>query len=147
MYLIELAVELKLPTVTATLTSDYFSWIALDRQGITDNGTDNFSLYEEQGVEFLFHPLPGLAMDEVARLHIEVDRGGGYAQSLDVQLYNWISGEYDIYGYRVGEELEFPNPRAYLGPGQAVRLRLQDESGLGAARVRKIRIEQTGRYH
>jgi len=146
LYLIELAVELKLPTGTATLTSDYFSWMALDRIGITDNGTDNFSLYEAQGVEFLFHPLPGMAMDEVVHLHIEVDRGGGYAQSLDAELYNWLSREYDVYGYRDGEELEFPNPRAYLGPGQAVRLRLQFESGLGTARVRKIRIEQTGRY-
>ena len=145
-YLIELDVDIKLPTEIATLTSDYFSWMTLDRKGIIDNGTDNFSLYEEQRVEFLFHPLPGLAMDAVSRLHVEVDRGGGYAQSLDVELYNWISDEFDVFDYRDGEELEFANPRAYLGPGNAVRLRLQFDSGFGTVRVRKIRIEQTGRY-
>ena len=78
------------------MPSAYFSWLTLDRIGLTENGTDNFSMYDEQGAEFLFHPLPGLAMDEVTRLLVEVDRGGGYAQSLDVQLYNWISAEYDV---------------------------------------------------
>lgn len=147
LYVIELDVDIKLPSQTATLTSEYFSWLTLDRMGLTDNGTDNFSLYEEQGAEFLFHPLPGLAMDEVSRLLVEVDRGGGYAQSLDVQLYNWRSDEYDIFDFRAGEELSFANPQAYLGPSQAVRLRLQFDDGVGAARIRKIRIEQTGRYN
>ena len=146
LYIIQLDVDIKLPSRIATLPSAYFSWLALDRIGLTENGTDNFSMYDEQGAEFLFHPLPGLAMDEVTRLHVEVDRGGGYAQALDIQLYNWISAEYDVFNYRHGEELTFANPRAYLGPGQAVRLRLLFDEGVGTARVRKIRIEQTGRY-
>ncbi len=147
LYVIELDVDIELPSRRATLASGYFSWLTLDRMGLTDNGADNFSLYEKQGVEFLFHPLPGLAMDEVSRLHVEVDRGGGYAQSLDIQLYNWDSDEYDYFDYRDGEELDFANPQAYLGPGNAVRIRLAFDDGVGAARVRKIRIEQTGRYY
>jgi len=147
LYLIELDVDIKLPTETATLTSEYFTWLTLDRNGITDNGTDNFSLFEDQGAEFIFHPLGGLAMDEVTRLLVEVDRGGGYALSLDAELYNWISQEYEVFDFRDGEELEFANPDAYLGPGNAVRLRLQFDGGLGTARVRKIRVEQTGRYN
>ena len=146
LYVIELDVDIKLPTETATLTSEFFSWMTIDRKGLIDNGTDNFSLYEEQSVEYLFHPLPGLSMNEVRRLFVEVDRGGGYAQSLDVELYNWISDEYDTFGYRVGDELEFANPRAYLGPGNALKMRLQYDGGFGTARVRKIRIEQTGTY-
>ena len=147
LYLIELDVEIQLPAETATLTSEYFTWLTLDRQGITDNGTDNFSLFEDQGAEFLFHPLPGLAMDEVTRLRVEVDRGGGYALSLGAELYNWNSQEYETFDFRDGEELEFANPDAYLGPGNAVRLRLHFEGGLGTARVRRIRVEQTGRYN
>lgn len=146
LYIIELDVDIKLPTRMATLTSEYFGWLSLDRQGIADNGPDNFSLYEEQSVEFLFHPLPGLAMDEVTRLHVEVDRGGGYAQSLAVELYNWRAEDYDVFDYRAGDELEFAAPGAYLGPGKAVRLRLQYGDNIGTARVRRIRIEQTGRY-
>lgn len=147
LYLIEMDVELKLPSETATLTSEYFSWLTLDRKGISDNGADGFSLFEGQGVEFIFHPLPGLAMDDVARLYVEVDRGGGYAQSLDVELYNWRSGEYEVFSYHDREELDFSSPEAYLGPGKAVRLRLQFDDRAGTARVRKIRIEQTGRYY
>ncbi len=146
LYLIEMDVELKLPSEPATLTSEYFSWLTLDRKGISDNGADGFSLFEGQGVEFIFHPLPGLAMDDVSRLFVEVDRGGGYAQSLDVELYNWRSGEYDVFSYHDREELDFSSPEDYLGPGKAVRLRLQFDDRAGTARVRKIRIEQTGRY-
>lgn len=147
LYVIELDVDIKLPSRRATLTSEYFSWLTLDRMGLTDNGTDNFSLFEEQGVEFLFHPLPGLALDEVSQLHIEVDRGGGYAQSLAVELYNWRADDYDIFDFRAGDELDFTAPGAYLGPGNAVRLRLRYGDNIGTARIRRIRIEQTGRYH
>ncbi len=146
LYIIELETDMQLPAETATLTSEYFTWMTLSRSGITGNGTDGFSLFEMQGVEFLFNPLPGLVMDEVDRLVIEVDRSGGYAQSLDTELFNWVENEYDVYTFRDGEILEFDDPQPYLGAGNMVRIRLDYEQGIGTARVRKMRIEQTGRY-
>ena len=146
LYVIELDVDIKLPSQRATLTSENFSWLSIDRQGITDNGTEDFSLYEGQSVEFLFHPLPGLAMDVVEHMLVEVDRGGGYAQALATELYDWTREEYDAFTYRDGNELEFSDPHRYLGPGNAVRIRLQYGDGIGTLRVRQIRIEQTGRY-
>ena len=146
LYIIELEVETELPRGRATLPSEYFTWMTLDRQGLTDNGTDSFSLFEEQGAEFIFHPQPGLEMDVVDFMQVEVDRGGGYAQSLSIDLYDWRRGEYEIFSYREGDVLELSNPRRFLGPGQAVRLRLHYGDGVGTARVRKIRIDQTGRY-
>ncbi len=147
LYVIELDVDIQLPSRKATLTSEYFSWLTLDRIGLTDNGTDNFSIFEEQGVEYLFHPLPGLALDEVSQLHIEVDRGGGYAQSLAAELYNWRADDYDIFDFRAGDELTFDEPGDYLGAGNAIRLRLRYGDNIGTARIRRIRVEQTGRYH
>ena len=146
LYLIELDVAIKLPSQRVTLTTDNFSWMTLERQGVIDNGPDGFSLYEEQSVEFLFHPLPGLAMDTVEHMLIDVDRGGGYGQALRVELYDWLKGDYDVFINRDGSELELSAPRRYLGPGNAVRIRLHYGDGMGTARVRKIRIEQTGRY-
>ena len=146
MYIIELAVEIALPTSRATLTSEHFSWLTLDRQGLTANGTDDFSLYEEQEVTFQFVPLPGLALPTVEHLRVEVDRGGGFVNTVEVHLYDWQLGEYEIFGYREGNVLEFDAPARYLGPGNAVRLRLQHAGGMSAARVRDIRIAQSGRY-
>ena len=120
--------------------------MTLKREGIRGNGTDGFSLFETQGVEFVFHPLPGLAMDEVERLVVEVDRSGGYAQALDIELFNWQKDEYDVYAYRDGDTLEFDDPRPYLGAGNRVQIQLRYTQGIGTARVRKIRIEQSGRY-
>ena len=147
LYIIELERELVLPTQTATLTSEHFTWMTLQRNGISGNGTDGFSLFEMQGVEFLFNPLPGLSMDEVVHLLVEVDRSGGYAQSLDVELFNWRKNDYDVYLYRDGDRLEFADPQPYLGAGNMVKIRLRYDQGIGTARIRKIRIEQTGRYH
>ena len=146
LYIIELDVAIQLPRERATLTSEHFSWLTLDRQGITSNGPDNFSLFEGQSVEFLFHPLPGLALDVVERMVVDVDRGGGFAQALAVELYDWTRGEYETFQYRDGSEIELSDPGRYLGPGNALRLRLQYGDGIGTLRVRKIRIEQTGRY-
>ena len=146
LYIIELAVALEKPSGVVTLPSEYFTWTTLEREGIVDNGVDGFSLFEGQSVEFLLQPLPGLALDLVHYMELEVDRGGGYAQSLDIQLYDWTTDSYEIYGYREGDELELPAPQRFLGPGGAVRLRLHFEQGVGTARVRQIRIEQTGRY-
>ena len=146
LYVIELEVDMQLPTQRVTLTTENFSWMTLDRQGVADNGTESFSLYEEQSVEFLFHPLPGLALDSVEHMLVDIDRGGGYGQALHVELYDWRQGDYDTFTYRDGSELEFSAPRRYLGPGNAVKIRLRYGEGIGTARVRKIRIEQTGRY-
>ncbi len=147
LYIIALDVDIKLPRETVTLASEHFTWLTIERVGgLRDNGTDGFSLYEEQGVEFLFHPLPHLELDTVDFMLVEVDRSGGYAQVLDIELYNWQNGDYDSFTYRDGDELEFSNPQPYLGPGKSLRLRLQFGGGLGTARVRKIRLEQTGRY-
>ncbi len=147
LYLIELDVEINLPRVRATLPSEYFSWITLSRDGIIGNGTENFSLYEGQSVEFLLRPLPGLAMDKVERMQLEIDRGGGYAQSLDIELFNTMTNEYDAFGYREGDELDLVNPQAYLAANNEVQIRLKFDEGVGTARVRKIRIEQTGSYN
>ncbi len=146
LYIIELDVAIQLPPQRVTLTTEHFSWMTLERQGVIDNGVDGFNLYEQQSVEFLFHPLPGLALDTVEHMLIDVDRGGGYGQALHVELYNWLQEDYDIFTYRDGSELQLSAPRRYLGPGKALRLRLRYSEGIGAARVRKIRIEQTGRY-
>ncbi|MCY3584058.1 MAG: hypothetical protein OXH44_15965 [Chloroflexi bacterium] len=146
LYIIELAVDTTLPKRRATLTSEHFTWMALEREGISDNGTDNFSLYEDNAVAFQFQPLPGLAMRQVDAMQVAVDRGGGFTQSLEVHLYNWTRGEYDVFGYRDGNDLELSEPAMYLGPGQALRLRLRHGGGMGTVRLRDIRIAQSGRY-
>ncbi len=146
LYLIELDVEINLPRGRATLPSEYFTWITLSREGIIGNGTENFNLYEGQSVEFLLSPQPGLAMDKVERMYLEIDRGGGYAQSLDIELLNTLTKEYDAFGYREGDELNLENPQPYLGVNNEVQVRLKFDEGIGTARVRKIRIEQTGAY-
>ena len=146
LYIIELAVDITLPERRATLTSEHFTWMALERDGLDDIGTDNFSMYEDGAVAFQFQPLPGLAMAQVEHMQVDVDRGGGFTQSLEVQLYNWARGEYETFGYRDGNVLELAQPAAYLGPGQTLRLRLRHDGGMGTVRVRDIRIAQTGQY-
>jgi len=146
LYIIELDVDIVQPEDTVTLTTEYYTWMSLNRSGISENGTDNFTLFETQEVEFRMNPIQELIMDEVDMLTVEVDRGGGYAQSLTVELFNWRTGEYDLFTHRDGDILEFDQSIDYLGTDNMVQMRLYYTEGIGTARVRKIRIEQTGRY-
>ena len=146
LYIIELDVTVELPTETVTMTSEQFTWMTLDRVGLTENGTDNFTIFEGYEVEYRFSPLSELVMAEVDNLIVEVDRGGGYIQSLVVELFDWRSNEYVTFTYRDGDILEFDDPEPYLGEDNAVQLRLYYEQGGGTVRVRQIRVSQTGRY-
>lgn len=146
LYIIELDVELVLPSDTVVLTSEHYTWLSTEREGITENSTDDFSLYETQVVAFRFSPLQDLVMDEVDKLVIEVDRGGGYAQSLTAELYDWERGRYDEFTYIDGDVLVFEGDIPYLGADNMVQMRLYYQQGIGTARVRKIRLTQTGRY-
>ncbi len=146
LYIIELDVDIVLPEETVVLTTEHYTWMTLNRQGITEGGTDNFNLFETQEVEFRFNPLQQLVMDEVDSIIIEVDRGGGYAQLLNIELYDWERGEYDLFTFRDGDILEFDGQTQYLGTNNMVQIRLYYSEGIGTARVRKIRLTQTGRY-
>ena len=146
LYIIELEVETRKPRATVTLPSGHFSWMTLSRDGVAGNGTEQFTLYEGHSVEFLLAPQPGLELDRLRRLHLEVDRGGGYGQSLDIQVYDWAKREYEAFGFREGDELDFAAPSPFVGPLNMLRLRLAFDQGAGTARVRQIRIQQTGAY-
>lgn len=146
LYIIELDVEVVHPTQTVTITSEYFSWMSLERINVNESGTDGLTLFESQEVEYRFTPLPDMIMDEIDQMVVEVDRGGGYAQSLVVELYNWDTDEYDPYTYLDGDILEFEEPGKYLGTNNIVQIRLYYQEGVGTARVRKMRIAQTGRF-
>ncbi len=147
LYIIELDVTVELPQETVNLTTEYYTWMTLNRNGITEGGTEDFNLFETQEVEYRFNPIQEMVMDEVDKLIVEVDRGGGYAQSLIVEVYDWERGEYDLFTFRDGDILEFENPERYLGMDNMVQVRLYYEQGIGTARVRKIRLTQTGRYN
>jgi len=146
LYIIELDVTVEVPTETATLTSENFTWMTVDRVGVMNNGTEDFNLFETQLVEYRFSPFPDLVMSEVDHLVVHVDRGGGYAQSLEVELLNWQTQEYDVFTFRDGDLLEFDNPQPYLGSNNEVQVRLYYVQGAGTAKVRRIRVTQTGRY-
>lgn len=146
LYIIELDVDVRLPTETVTIASEYFTWMSLERVGVNESGTENLTLFETQQVLYRFTPLPQMVMDEIDMMMFEIDRGGGYAQSLIVELYDWDREEYDVYTYRDGDILELNNPDNYLGADNTVQFRLYYEQGVGTARVRKMRIAQTGRY-
>lgn len=147
LYIIELDVTVQLPTETVSMTSEHFTWMTLERVGVTNNGTENFNLFETQQVEYRISPLHGLSMDEVDTLIVEVDRGGGYAQSLQVELLNQQTNEYELFTARNdGDILEFDDPQKYLDDNNTIQIRLYYEQGIGTARVRKIRVTQIGRY-
>ena len=51
---------------------------------------------------------------------------------LDIELFNTKTNEYDVFGYREGDELDLANPQPYLGANNEVQVRLKFDEGESA---------------
>jgi len=77
---------------------------------------------------------------------INLDRGGGFGLSLELEVYNWDEEQWIRFPLRDSNVLTLTNPAPYLGPDNAVEAQVVYEEGLGTARLRSLRITQTGRF-
>lgn len=148
LYIIELDVTIELPSTneTVTVTPDQFTWMSTLRKGLTENSTTDVTLLPDQQLGFRFTPLSELILNEVDTLVINFDRGGGFGLSLELDVYNWDEGEWSRFPLHEGNVLTLTEPAPYLGPDNAVEVRVIYNEGLGTARLRSIRISQTGRF-
>lgn len=153
LYLAELPVEVTRPAGLTTVGVDEFTWVALERAGVTSEVAPvNLVLQPAETAAFRFTPGPGARLDEVTRLTVRADSFTNLRVSLPVELWNWETEAWDLLELQSTESAPLANtitinrPAAYIGPQNAVHVRLSAGETLTTLRLAQIAVEQTGRF-
>lgn len=148
LYLIELAVEIDTTANRDILiTRDQFTWTARER-GTNDLQASPFqlTLTGENEAVFRFTPLPGAVLGTVDVLTLLVERMPGTQNSSDLALWNWREQTWEPAPFGDTERLDIRNPERYLGPNNAVEVRV-GRSFVGArVDINLLAVEQRGRF-
>jgi len=146
LYLVELAVEFTPPSREVRVSSDQFTWIVRDRNSVTDLGPVALTLQPGDEVAFRFTPLPDAVLRQVSELTLTIDRDSNTNRTLPLQLWNWATGVWEPVTINGGNVHSIREPAAYLGPQNAVQVRIvADEIG-SYTRISDLSIEQRGRF-
>ncbi|MFQ3673555.1 MAG: hypothetical protein SNJ83_08170, partial [Aggregatilineales bacterium] len=89
-------------------------------------------------------PLPTAQLASVDSFTVAFNRASGFANQLEVSLWNWQTNTWDLQDVRV-QEYTIDAPAPYLGPENAVRARVVSTFATGVSRVRNLRITMSGR--
>lgn len=148
LYLVELAITFEKPPANQriTLSPDQFMWVTHSRSGVS-NYTGPFALRLIPGdeVAFRFSPLPGLTLARVDEILIRLDQNANFGRLIPVSVWNWQRGVWvDIRSNK--SQIVLENTQAYLGPQNAVQLKIVMETTGGYLDVGSLAVEQTGSF-
>jgi hypothetical protein len=133
------------PGGPVTISSDRFTWAVRAYSGLGEVTPIDLNMQEGEEVTFRFTPLPTAVLDEVQQLTIVLDSLNVAVRRVPLWLYDW-RGE-DWVQVDVGREgLTISSDYArFLGPQNAVQVRLAADEFGGYLRIGALGIEQRGR--
>lgn len=153
LHIIELAVAKINPPGDTLISGSQFTWAAQTRNGLTtDISPVNTVLQPGDEVVFRFNPMQGSVLAEVKTLRLFLDNAGSARSGLPVELWDWQRREWTPVEMQPLENrasvsaYTVRSPARFLGPRNAVQIRLiADDSG-GYVRIERIFVEQEGRF-
>lgn len=153
LHLIQLTVEQTVPTVPILLEANQFTWVARERSGLTiDAAPVNTVLQPGDVTVFQFTPLPGLVLDTVDTLHIELNLGSASRLDVPLELWNWQTGEWQLIELQPMpdrtsvQRRSIREPQRFLGMRNSVQVRLAVDETIGFLRVVRLAVEQEGTF-
>lgn len=129
-----------------TIAPDQFTWVSLDRVGAHDVGPLGTMLYDDVELAFQFTPLPEAMLAEVDSLMITLSRVRTVRADGMFEVWNWEQGVWEEVSLPREETLEILSPARFIGPQNAVRVRLLEEKLGHSLQVRLLAVTQTGRF-
>ena len=145
LYIIELDVTLP-DSGTVTVTQDQFVWVSRSRQGVGDLAPNNISLVSGTELVFRFTPLPGARLSRVDELAITLDFPNRIFSTNSIEVRNWETGGWELVEFESVETLRLTEDfEQYIGPLNAVEVRLVRENIEGQVYIQNVGVEQTGR--
>lgn len=145
-YIVALDTEIAAPeSREVTITTNQFTWTAVEREGVQDAAPTNLNLYSDGIVTFRFTPLANARLDTVNRLSIVLDQGGvgSSSRGIEMQLWDWRAQEWALVEITEGTT-SIANPSRYIGPLNSVEIRLDRDLSGGYLYIGRLGIEQRG---
>src|SRR5690606_11365585 len=103
----------------------------------------NLALQPGEQVAFRFTPLPSAVLSRVDTLTLRLERASIGTQPIPVEFFNWDTDAWEVVDAAQGATT-FDEPARFLGPQNAVLVRLASEAVGGFLRVDRLLVEQTG---
>lgn len=146
LYLVQIAVEFETPAGEALVSADRFTWTALNTSGLAPLAP--YSLTLEPGGEAIFRytPLPDAVLRQVRELTVKLDRNTTISRNVPLQIWNWETDAWEDLQVGSGKAHTIRNPARYLGPQNAVQLRITADMIGGFPRLQDLSVEQRGRF-
>lgn len=150
LYLIELDVERDRDfNGSVYISHDQFTWTTRTRSTGSDLGPLNLSLAGGSEIVFRFTPLPDAVLSEVGALYSVTEGLRSSIVEEPVELWNWRTQEWEFIGVLNNDEpltlLEDEAAR-FIGPNNAVELRLDRTGRTGTAFLERLGVAQRGSF-
>ncbi len=146
LFLIQLDVQATQPKGATLITSDQFTWFTQSRTSLADVGPLNIAFNPGDEAVLRFTPLPDVVLKQVDELYVYVDRNQNTSRSVLLQLWNWNTDEWEDQQTSSGNEVIISDPARYIGPENAVQIRLNADAFGGYPRLNNLSIEQMGLF-
>ncbi len=145
-YLVELdSQRVTTPGSTVTISPDQFTWVVQDYTGVTDVSPSNMQMQPGDEVSFRYTPLPDAVLKQVSALTVNLNNLNTSGSRLPLYLWNWQTQDWEDTTV-VDSTATIRDPARFLGPQNAVQVRLvADEIG-GYVRVGRVTVSQTGTF-
>ncbi len=144
--LIQLDVKNTPPQGSTVVTADQFTWFAQSRSSLADVGPMNISFNPGDEAVLRFTPLPDAVLKQVNELRVYVDRNQNTSRNITLQIWNWDAAQWEDQATSSGNQIIVSNPARYLGPENAVQLRISADAFGGYPRLNDLSIEQMGLF-
>ncbi|RMF80131.1 MAG: hypothetical protein D6737_09120 [Chloroflexi bacterium] len=143
LYLVELDVEQQRPLGNVTITPDQFMWVLRHSTRQIDYSPLSLQLDDDEEVIMRFIPIESAVLAEVDELRIRMDRNA--VRILPLELWNWEDQEWELFEINDRDET-ITEPDRFLGPQNAVELRIATGNVAGFLQVNRLVVEQHGSY-
>ena len=145
-YLIELATEVSWPTAVVTIPPERFTWAVRAYNGVSEVAPIDLNMQPGEETVFRFTPLPDAVLDEVTELWIHVSDLNVGAREVPLYLWDWNAETWELYAV-TRDGLSINDHARFLGPQNAVEVRLAADDVGGYMRVGEISIEEVGTFN
>lgn len=129
-----------------TIPPERFTWALRTYAGLGEIVPIDLIMQPGDDVSFRFTPLPEARLTRVEAIRLRLDDlSVTTSRRIPIRVWNWDAGRWDAFTVSA-QTFTLPEVDAYLGPLNAVEVRLVADEAGGFLRLGRLGIEQVGQF-